>query len=109
MSFPYSESEANPRKKLVVTCSQVLINELSIIEAARIISSLRHEDGIDANDENILVFVGIDSETDHLPIGEVRRSWNQEALVAKDKEIKDYEKKVQEDAFDACKFITITY
>jgi len=41
--------------------------------------------------EVLLVFTGIDSETDTLPIGDVRQHWRLDALERKDREITDAE------------------
>lgn len=42
----------------------------------------------DVRDEDWDLFVGIDSEADHLPLNENRKHWNREALARKDVEIK---------------------
>jgi len=41
--------------------------------------------------EEWMIFIGIDSETDHLPIGEEKRHWNKEILKKKEKELEDIE------------------
>jgi len=41
--------------------------------------------------EEFRIFCGIDSETDHLPIGHVRQHWSAAALKEKDAEIKGME------------------
>lgn len=99
----------NSKKKIVRICERVFANELSILEAAREITALRFEAELDENDENILTLVGIDSETDHLPIGNKERDlWNVEALKQKDKEIKEYEKWARDFGTEACKNIVLT-
>ena len=57
-----------------------------MIPASRKLAGLRHyvEPHIA---EVILTFVGIDSETDTLPIGAQRKEWNRDALQRKDREI----------------------
>jgi hypothetical protein len=49
-------------------------------------SKLRFWTGL-KDDPDLLTFVGIDSETDTLPVGEVRRYWAAHALHRKDVEI----------------------
>jgi hypothetical protein len=39
----------------------------------------------------LLTFTGINSETDALPIGRVRKEWDRDALKLKDREIEDAE------------------
>ncbi len=53
--------------------------------------------------------VAIDSESGHLPLGEVRRHWNTEALKIKDVELQSYETRVAERAFQACKSLIARY
>ena len=60
-------------------------SRIGIVEASRIISAsrftLRQE-----NNPLFLPFVGIDSETDHFPLGAVRELWASEALARYDQE-----------------------
>jgi hypothetical protein len=48
-------------------------------------------------------FVGIDSETDHLPVGAVRAEWDAEALATKDVEIRQCEDHYRPYALEACR------
>jgi hypothetical protein len=52
---------------------------LSFIEGAREICALAYQVGLDC-DPDVIVFVGIESETDALPMGDVRKLWQEEAL-----------------------------
>jgi hypothetical protein len=64
------------------------------------LSALHHE--VDAGvAEVLIVFVGIDCETDTLPIGEVRQHWSPEALERKDREIVEVENFYRESATKA--------
>lgn len=49
----------------------------------------------------LLTFTGIDSETDDLPIGGVRKEWNREALQRKDQEIAAAEQLYRDNAIEA--------
>ncbi|HKW29504.1 MAG TPA: hypothetical protein VJT54_09220 [Verrucomicrobiae bacterium] len=77
-------------------------DEIGIIEASRILSKRPFSQGLD-NDPDVITFIAIDSATDHLPIGEVRKLWNPEMLLQKDKEIAEAEKFYRERAREACK------
>nr|WP_230489751.1 hypothetical protein [Leptospira noguchii] len=45
-----------------------------------------------SNDDPLFrIFLGIDSETDHLPIEDERNLWDPKALIEKDKEIREME------------------
>src|SRR5262249_59003897 len=63
---------------------------LGVIAASRELSHLRHDADPEAA-ELLLTFAGIDSETDALPIGKVRKEWNREALKSKAIEIAEAE------------------
>jgi hypothetical protein len=87
---------------IVLTCQQMLSGQLGIIAAARQIISLAFQlHGDKFVHEMFGVFVAIDSETDHLPVGPERRHWATDALAAKNVEIQKYEESCREDAFQA--------
>jgi len=90
------------RKVMAGVAHQILDGKIGIVAGARELVRLRFPSRAES-DEDILVFVGIDSETDHLPLGEIRRLWNREVLKIKDEELMRYEVQVKERAFNACK------
>ncbi|OGH71194.1 MAG: hypothetical protein A2921_03080 [Candidatus Magasanikbacteria bacterium RIFCSPLOWO2_01_FULL_43_20b] len=55
------------------------------------------------NNKSLLFFVGVASETDHLPFGDVRKKWSHDALAEKDKEIKTTEDYYMNNAKIACR------
>ena len=57
-----------------------------MIETARAISKLGYWAGL-RDDPDVSTFVAIDSETDKLPVGEVRQYWAAHALEKEDVEI----------------------
>jgi len=68
------------QKKISDIASHMLSGAVPYIEGARSIAGLRFAAGLGA-DPDILPFVGVDSETDTLPIdAEVRKLWSPEAL-----------------------------
>jgi hypothetical protein len=71
----------------VEVAQAMLDGALGIIEGSRRLNDLREALGIHHLDDDFAGFVAIDSETDALPIGDVRRLWNEEALVHKDREV----------------------
>lgn len=81
---------------------KLIAGEMSVIEASRALSSLRWE--FDAPENYLfLPFVGIDSETDELPIGSVRREWARDSLALKDVEIARCEQAYRPRAVEACR------
>ena len=91
-----------PTSRAIELARELIAGELGIIEGCRELSSLRHAFG-DPFAEDFLPFVAIDSETDDLPIGPVRREWNAEALARKDIEIARCEAIYKSQAIEACK------
>jgi hypothetical protein len=97
------------RQKIIDICNKVLSDQLSIIEASRKIVWLTHNEKLDERDEDLVVFQGIDSETDHLPIGDVRIFWNKTSLEAKDEEIKKYEEWAKSFGREVCENLIKKY
>ena len=82
----------------------VLDGRISTLEAVRELFPLAHTDAI-ADEAYRRLIIGIQSETDHLPVGEVRRLWAPEALREKDIEIASAEAWWKADFLQACKRI----
>jgi hypothetical protein len=94
--------------KIVAAARAVLTGELSIIAGARQLCGLGYEIGAD-RDGDFTFFVGLESETDHLPVGDVRKHWNAEALQEKEAEITRAEAFYRERAFDTCRRLIEKY
>ena len=96
-----SETQA-ARAEAVNIARRVLGGEVSILVAARELVGLRFA-ASDERDPDFLTFVAIDSETDHLPIGQEREYWAPDALAEKDVEIAKVEEWAREIGAAACK------
>ena len=69
---------------------QIIEGEVGIIEGSR--RMLAYRTSLHAGDaEEFRIFRGVESESDHLPIGKVRELWSASALREKDVEIKAFE------------------
>jgi hypothetical protein len=90
------------RQKIAKVAQGILDGRINIIAGARQIRGLccGHV-GLDERDPDLNTFVSIDSETDDLPIGDVRRYWAPDALARKEVEIARYEAKFRELALQA--------
>jgi hypothetical protein len=76
------------RKKVAEIAQDILDGRIGIIVGSREIGRLCGGHlGLDERDPDLLAFIGIDSETDDLPIGDVRQYWAPDALAQKDTEI----------------------
>lgn len=67
-----NEAEAHARERLVSLCRQMLSGELSYFEGAIEVCSLRFKVGARDTDVDLMAFVLIQSETDHLPTSRVQ-------------------------------------
>jgi hypothetical protein len=98
----YNEEHRNwASGKIVAVAKSILSGELGIVAGARQLAPWRFDVGAE-HDPDFIFFVGIDSETDHLPIGEVRSRWNPEVLKAKDEELRSFEASVRDKALPVC-------
>src|SRR6266478_1920374 len=85
-------------QSVVSVAEQILSHELGIIEGARKLCSLRFDVRAE-NDKDFIFFVGVESETDHLPVGKTQVHWKPTALKEKKEEIEKFEKAISEKAF----------
>lgn len=94
-------SELEHRKAQEVALA-VLDGRTTVLEAARALVSLAHTDAIpDVEDRRLII--AVDSETDHLPVGEARKLWAADALKEKDVEIARAETLYRDAFLQACK------
>jgi hypothetical protein len=100
---PQYRAQVRTRMSILLTC--FLTGEISVIEVARALSP--YSDLPEpAFRPHLDTFVGIDSETDALPVGAVRHHWAQETLLQKDKEIAAAEYRWREEAQVAASHLT---
>jgi hypothetical protein len=98
---PASESE---RRKAREVAQAALDGRITVLEAVRALVSLAHTDAIaDVGDRRLII--GIESETDDLPVGEVRKLWAPSVLELKDAEIARCEELYKPHFLEACKRI----
>lgn len=88
-------------QKLISIANAILEEKIGIIEASRELAGYNYE----MKDKNgqLNIFRSIDSDTDHFPMGELRKLWDQQSLVRVDLEIKNYEEDVRDEVREACK------
>ncbi len=74
------------RRKVRALAQRIISGEVGVIEGSR--QMAKFEVWLHArSDEDFRVFAGVNSESDHLPVGEARKHWSSEALLQKDQEI----------------------
>jgi hypothetical protein len=96
----------------------IIDGSVRIIEAARAMTSLDLAFTLQSendqyflffDDPDFLFFKGIDSDTNHLPVGDIRKHWSPDALHVKDKEIRKIEEHYRKDAIKAAKNLLKKY
>lgn len=75
------------RRSVLEAAQEMLSGTLSYIEGARKINRAWQSSRLNQHDPDFLPFVGIDSQTDALPFGEMRAYWQAAALKALQPEI----------------------
>lgn len=92
--------------KILSLAKKILDSRTGVAEGCREIFHLLNERGI-AYEKDFLIFTGVESETDRLPVGPERQYWNKESLKLMDKETEKVEKFYKKDIFEACKKLII--
>lgn len=93
-----AERQTKIRVHILRIAKQLIAGQIGA--ASRELGYLRHE--VEPQLAKILLtFTGIDSETDALPVGEVRKEWSPDALQRKDKEIAEAEDFYRDSAVNA--------
>jgi hypothetical protein len=77
-------------RKVRALAGRIILGEVGVIEGSRQMTVYSH--WLHAHDDpDFNVFVALDDEATHLPIGKVRSKWDPTSLIAKDQEIASLE------------------
>ena len=92
VGMSWNESDILAARRAIFEAAQdMLAGTLSYIEGARKIFAAMEASRLDDRDADLLPFVGIVSETDALPFGEMRTHWQAAALEALQPKIAEME------------------
>ena len=98
-----SQSEHRRAKEIA---QSTLDGRATVLEAVRALVSLAHTDAVaDVADRKLII--GIESETGHLPVGELRKLWASDALEEKDIEIASAEERYRARFLETCRRIAL--
>ena len=97
------------RTRLVETAEGILNGSVGIIIGCRMMNEFIAFAELDIDEDDRMTFQSVESHTGHLPVGEVRNLWNEEALKKKDEEIKKAEIMFTGIVKDSCSFILNKY
>jgi len=103
-TFIDREASEQERVKAQNIAQAVLDGRTTILEAARALFSLAHTEAVpDVEDRRLII--AVESETDDLPVGEVRKLWAPDSLKEKDVEIARAETLYRDAFLQACQRI----
>src|SRR5882762_2327927 len=84
----HEEYVAMQRRRVVDLARQILAEEIDVLDGSSQIARLRFELEVDDNDEDLMPFALVESETDALPVGSEAHNWSEEALARKEPELR---------------------
>ena len=105
----HEEYVASARQQAANVAAGILAGTIPVLEGSFKLSALRHEVEVESNDKDFLVFVAISSETDALPVGEVRKHWSAEALARLQPDIQSATAWAMQLAVPACQSIVARF
>ncbi len=100
----HQKIDESKRNELIAVANAMLDGEINLIEGVRKICSLRHAIGDPENDV-FMPIRAIESETDHFPIGELRKQCSDDYLQRVDNEMQRYLAEAKEYIFTVCQEI----
>jgi hypothetical protein len=101
------QSDERTRQQVRQIVDALLAGRIGAILAARMLLPFIHADDSLASTEDRNLIIGIDSETDDLPVGDVRAEWDPGVLAEKDREIAKCESHWGESMKRACERILL--
>jgi hypothetical protein len=89
------------KDRVIETARKIICGEIGVVEGSRILSALRVEVTEADHDPDFIPFIGIDSESDHIPLGSVRAHFSATGLERMDAELKAIEDHYRQLAIEA--------
>lgn len=74
--------------KVVQIAEGIIAGTIGVVAGSRKLKALQWSVSKVDNDIDFRAFAGIDSESDHIPLGDVRKRWAPDSLKEKDEELK---------------------
>ncbi|WP_234996271.1 DUF2489 domain-containing protein [Pseudidiomarina planktonica] len=105
----HEEYIAKMRKRAAEVARGMLDGSIHYLEGAIELFSLRGEVGLSESDKDFRAFTAVASGIDHLPVGESRQYWSQEALGCHEAEIQESIKWAKEASLSECKSIAVRF
>ena len=103
-----SDLTRDEKATLVAVARKIISEEIDFLdgchEIAHLLIGFPYE-----NDQDLCIFVLVNSETDHLPLGSTRKHWDPTALEKRDKEIQNYIDRYKKDVVIASRNIILRF
>lgn len=96
------------KARIVDLASDILRDRVNLVEGCRKLVQL-HAQLDDKDDELFLPIIALESETDHLPVGETRAFWCPEALAKKEKAVEPYLDAMRDEVKAVCRLLVAKY
>lgn len=98
------------KKEIVFIAARVLAKTIDPIEGCRRIVRYQGElSEIERHNPNFVTLVGIESETDHCPVGVGRRLWEGQAVAEQDRELAEYLQRIEGQLLEACRALIVDF
>lgn len=97
------DTKAKEKAELVAVANAMLDGKVNLIEGCRKICNLR--DSVDPDNDVFMPIEGIESETDHFPLGELRKQCTPDYLQRMDAEMERYLLDARNDIHNCCREI----
>jgi len=106
--IPHPDYRQSLHNSIVATAEGVIGRSVGVVEAARRFMEAAAE--LDAwEDEDLLYFQEIDSQSDAFPLGVAREQWDPAALVREDHARAQFEQSVYAHAVEHCRALIARY
>jgi len=106
---PPFNTVAEQETEIVRVASRMLGGDVGIVAGSREITRTHFRSHSGDRDKDYLFLVGVESETQHFPLGDFRSKWDTQALVEKDSELTRYEDRRREQVMVACRNLVSRY
>jgi len=104
-----TELTDDDKKKIIELATAILDGKIGVIDGCRQMIRVTHGIAKVGSEKALLTFIGVESETDHLLIGEARKNVAPDALAQMDADVKRSEKLYRESVFEACRRVVARF
>ena len=110
MTTSEASAKDSKHRSAVDVAGAMLRGEITLLLGCRRLASLAHHIVPDwTGDRDFVVFGGVASETDDLPLGPERARWSLSALAREDAKIAEYEAAIRDTILKACRNVVVRF